>query len=190
MQNEKLKMKNGRPRRNMTLDFASFFLHFSFCIVLLLPLLLAACSAPLVNIPPLPGDVASHDPNSAGVLAVEVTALNHVLRRWAPAGGIYAIELPPGTTNESYQSVIKQLPPGASTSEQYGGELPTYRIVQVYMRGAHARVDVIKPDDVAGEQLVSVFEAVDISGWYAQRSRLWNIPVDDALRVMRDEPRP
>jgi len=146
------------------------------------------CSAPLVNIPPLPGDVASHNPNSAGVLAVEVTALNYVLRRWAPEGGVYAIELPSGTTEKSYRRVIGQLPEGASTPEQYGGELPTYRVAQVYMRGAHARVDVIKPDDLVGEQLVSVFETVDISGWYARRAKLWNIPVEDALRATRTEP--
>ena len=153
----------------------------------LLTFFMVGCSAPLVNIPPLPGDVAWHDPNGEGVLAVEVTALNHVLRRWAPAAGAYAVELPPGTTPESYQRVIEQLPKGVSTPEQYGGELPTYRVAQVYMRGTHARVDIVKPDDLSGEQLVSVFEAVDISGWYAQRSRLWNVPVDDALRVMRTE---
>ena len=141
-----------------------------------------------MNIPALPGDVASDNPNSAGVLAVEITALNDVLKRWPPEGGAYAIVLPEGTSEKSYRRVIGQLPEGASSTEQFGGELPTYTVAQVYMRGAHARVDVIKPHDLLGQQLVSVYEAVDISGWYARRSKLWHMPVDQAIRMTRQQP--
>ena len=152
--------------------------------------LLAGCAAPRVNVPPLPGDLASHDPNGSGVLAVQVAALRHVLRDWPPqrsAGNDgepgYAVVLPEGTTDKSYHRVLSQLPPG-STSDRAAG-LPTYTVAQVHMRGPHARVDVIKPDDVGGEQLVSAFGAIDISGWYIRRSKLWNIPVDQALRITR-----
>jgi hypothetical protein len=150
--------------------------------------ILAACSPPLVNIPPLEGDVASHNPNNSGVLAVQVTALNHVLRRWPPEGGVYAVALPEGTTEKSRQRVTEQLPVGIATPQEYDGPLPTYTVAQIYMRGPNARVDVIKPDERLGRRLVSVFQTVDISGWYAQRSKVWNIPVEQALRVTREEP--
>jgi hypothetical protein len=146
------------------------------------------CAAPLVNIPPLPGDVAFHSPNGKGVLAVQVTALRHVIQRWPPAGDAYAVVLPDGTTEESYRRIVGQLPEGTTTREQYGAELPTYEVAQVHISGTHARVDVVIPGPDGRPRLVSVFEAIDIGGWYARRSRLWNISVDEALRIVRASP--
>jgi hypothetical protein len=75
-----------------------------------------------------------------------------------------------------------------TTEGQYGGPVPAYRVEQLHISGAHARADVVLPGPDGRERLVSVFEAIDLGGWYARRSKLWNIPVDEALRIVRAAP--
>lgn len=156
--------------------------------LLLVVLLFSGCAAPLVNIPAVPGDVASDNPNGDGVIAVEVAALRHVLKTWPPEGGAYGVELPPGTTAESYRKVVGRLPEGVTTEAQFGSPIPTFTVAQIHIRGTDARVDIVRPSLEGRPALVSVFEAVDISGWYARRMKVWNIPVDQALRMIRQTP--
>lgn len=144
--------------------------------------LLTACGAPYVNVPPIPGDVAFHDPNANDVRAMEVKALRYLLQQYPPAGA-YAVALPPGTTTDTHAFVIAQLPGDhAPTAEQT--TLPTYRVAQIQGRTWSTRVDIIAPEPT-GERLVSVFLGHDIDGWFPLHARRWNVPVDQALQLAR-----
>ena len=157
-------------------------------LIYILPLLLSACAAPYVNIPPVKGDVAFHSPNGKGVIAVQTAALRYVVKRWPPKGDAYNVALPDGTTQESYRLVVGKLPEGVATPDQIGQPLPTYRVEQIHIEGPDARVDITLPGPDGRDRLVSVFEAIDMGGWYARRSKLWNIPVEEALKIIRSTP--
>ncbi|QNN22450.1 hypothetical protein HED60_09240 [Planctomycetales bacterium ZRK34] len=162
--------------------FARLFLVFAV-------LSLTACGSPYVNIPPLQGDSpAAHDPDGASVAKVEAVALKHLIVRDNPADG-YVVDLPAGTSKQTYAQVLDQLPVGAQTVGEGQSGLPHYEVAQVQVRGFSAQVDIIRPASALGKQeLVSVYVAVDMDGWYAQKTRVWRVPVDQALALARAAP--
>ncbi|MEX2672884.1 MAG: hypothetical protein WD294_12335 [Phycisphaeraceae bacterium] len=152
--------------------------------------LATGCSSNYVNVPTLDGSPASQDPNLVVVRRIEVEALNHVLRRYPP-GPSYAIELPPGTDAPTYWWVLRKLPEGGQQLDQLPDDMevpPLYRVAQVVVRGMVAQVEVVVPPGgiYDHDRLVSVFLSPDMNGWYANRSRMWRIPADQALRIVRE----
>lgn len=149
------------------------------------------CSGTYVNVPTLDGTVASQNPNLEVVRKVETEALRHVLNRYPPEGGSYAIELPDGTDAPTYWWILKNLPEGGEQLQRLEDDAeelpPLYRVEQVVIRGMIAQVEVvIPPGRYPDDRLVSVFLSPDIQGWYANRSRTWRIPADQALRKVRE----
>ena len=151
-------------------------------------LLLGGCAAPYINIPPLPGNVAWADPDATAVRAVEALALGHVIERWPAPGGRYAIKLPEGTSDLTYGWVGSRLAelveaPEAEAAEaaEETGEAPVYEVVRLRIRAARATVDVIKPALEDERRLVTVYLALKYRGWFVERGRLWQVPVDKAL---------
>ncbi|MDH3585271.1 MAG: hypothetical protein OER86_13790, partial [Phycisphaerae bacterium] len=152
-------------------------------------LLLGGCAAPYINIPPLPGNIAWADPDATSVRAVESLALGHVIDRWPAPGGRYAIQLPEGTADMTYGWVGSRLSelvgsaPGSEPAEPAAeiGEDPVYEVVRLRIRGARATVDVIKPALEDERRLVTVYLAMKYRGWFVERGRLWQVPVDQAL---------
>jgi len=155
-------------------------------------LLLGGCAAPYINIPPLPGNIARANPDATSVRAVEALALGHVIDRWPAPGGRYAIQLPEGTADITYGWVGSRLAemtgsgPDAEVAEPAApvaevGEDPVYEVVRLRIRASRATVDVIKPALEDERRLVTVYLAMKYSGWFVERSRLWQVPVDQAL---------
>ena len=151
--------------------------------------LIGGCGGTYVNVPKLDGSPASQDPNLVVVRRVEAEALRHVLLRYPPEGP-YAIELPDGTDDATYWWVLRNLPEGGEQIHRLPDDAeipPVYRVAQVVIRGLIAQVEVvIPPGRYEGDRLVSVFLSPDTEGWYANRSRLWTIPADQALRKIRE----
>lgn len=135
-----------------------------------------------INIPKQPGDVAWHSANDSTVRDVSAAALKHVITR-IPSPNAYAVVLSPGASKITYQQVMEQLP--GSPHRQQPGEikLPTFSVAGVYVRGTQAQVDVVRPTADGASQLVSVYLAFAIDGWFGQRHRVWNIPVAEAVRL-------
>lgn len=150
-------------------------------------LFLTACAAPRVNLPALEGDSASHDPNIKAVALIEAAALRHVWTKWPPRNKPVAYKLPDGTLGVTFAAVQSRLPEGLSMPLHDAPEgTPVYEVAQLHIRRAFARADVIQPTEDGRTQLVSVFLSPDLGGaWFAHRSKLWTIPVEEALRISR-----
>ena len=151
---------------------------------------LSGCGDPITNIPPLPGDTAFHDANDKAVRSAEAAGLLSVLKQWAPEGP-YAVSLPRGTSQATYNEVLAKLPAGGVVVLD-NPQLPVYKVVRVRIRAWNGQVEVIKPG-LAGtpDQLISVYVSVDTRGWYAVRNRLWRLPIEKALQISQenfDEP--
>lgn len=150
------------------------------------------CKSAHVNVPTLDGSAASQDPNLEVVRKVEVEALNHVLKRYPPPTDRYAIALPDGTNEATYWWVLRNLPEGAEQLQRLPEDEdipPIYRVEQIVIRGIVAQVEVVIPPGGIQDQnrLVTVYLSPDTQGWYANRSRLWNVPADRALRKIREQ---
>lgn len=158
-----------------------------FAAVAVAALLLGGCASPYINVPALPGDVASNDANNELALSMEVAALKHVLKE-RPPGGAYAISLPKGTSAESYAFVVSQLSPGVERhGEQAQAQMPVYKVNRVHGRTSHGQVDLIVPRELGGEDLINCYMALDIEGWYVQRSRVWRVPLDKAIHQLPND---
>lgn len=147
--------------------------------------LLGGCTSPYINIPAQPSDVAAHDPNYNTVQRVEVAAMTAVLKQRAEAGS-FTLKLPDGTLPSTYKWVLSQLPTGGNAWTKDGGFTPVYEVAAVYVRAGTAQVDVVRPipgNAASAGQLVSVYLDFTIEGWYAKRTRVWDIPVPDALKI-------
>ena len=148
-------------------------------VTLLLCLGLAGCGEFYTNVPPIPGDLAAHDPNDSRVASMEAVALKHILQKNPPTGA-YAIALPPGTNANTHNFVLSKLP----RTEPGSAEVGVYRVAQIQARSFSAQIDVVVPEG-SDTRLVSVFLGVDMDGWFALRSRKWGVPVDEALIMAR-----
>ncbi len=145
---------------------------------------LTGCGAQYVNVPPIPGDVAFHNPNGSDVRTMEIAALKYVLQRTPPKGS-FAIALPAGSTTDTQAYVMGRLPGGDAAAVVAGDALPTYRVAQIQARNWNCQVDVIAPEPNGDLRLTSVFLAKDIDGWFPMRGRKWSVPVDQALELAR-----
>ncbi len=141
-----------------------------------------------VNIPAQEGTRgASSDPNTASVAKAQAAALAHVLTRWAPAGP-YMVHLPNGSTAVTYEKVLSKLP-GEPVAFQAGE--PTVRVAQVLIRNLHATLDIILPIDGKPAVVTVSLEPDFGSGYAIARTRVWNLPVEQAIApVVLDAPQP
>jgi hypothetical protein len=141
---------------------------------------LAGCGTFYTNVPPLPGDLAAHDPNDRRVANMEAAALKHILQN-NPPGGPYVIGLPPGTNAATAALVLSKLPP----TQAGAADAKVYRVAQIQARSFNAQVDVVAPEPNNDTRLISVFLGTDMDGWFVLRSRKWGVPVDEALLMAR-----
>jgi len=151
--------------------------------LLMFALLLPGCGAPYVRVPPMEGDFALNDPNDGHIVKVEAASLRHVLLKYHQSAP-YAIDLPAGTSSENYEWVLSNLPPGGVRVGKAPTDTPMYRVAQVFVKGNLAQADVIIPRP-EGPRLVTIKCVPDLQGWYAAQSKLWNLPVEQALPQAR-----
>lgn len=167
-------------------------------------LVLSACS-PYTNIPPANGDWASNSPNTRAVRSVSVKAIQKALEA-EPFNGPYYVALPQRTTPETYALVTAALggdaliptnvPPmqvdenGKVIKDEIsiqfdpieepvvGGDFPAVEIRSVYIRGAEAKVDVVRPS-TSGRRLSTVDLVWEGAfGWAAVDIRAWRVDPD------------
>lgn len=136
------------------------FLRLTTLLTLAGTIALASCTREYANYPPITGDEfatknvnASFNMKNAMAAALRWTAL-----RYPPPGGEnapFAINLPAGSSEETYQRVIELIGRGAQpVSEANANSLPVYHVTRVWLRGEIARIDIVRP----------VFEVADKPG--------------------------
>jgi hypothetical protein len=152
--------------------------------MLVLSAAVSGCAA-YVNIPEQPGDIAGDSANGRNVRAVSVAALRHVLN-YQPPNGNYAVALPAGASDTTYQWVLDRMPPTALRHDSPAAAgLAVYEVAAIYIRGTDAQVDVVFPTRSGEKRLMTVWQDVAVDGWFVTRDRLWEIPAEEALQSSR-----
>jgi len=162
----------------------------------LLASLLSLCSAAgcssYVNIPAQDKDIARHNPNLDSVIDVELAALRASLVD-QPIEGPFRVELPEGTAESTYTAILSKLDQDAVYDMENlpDYKLPTLDLRRVNIRGTYAWVDIIRPWDPAApsgpRHLFTVYLQWEITtGWRADDTRIWRVPVDEALTQSMD----
>lgn len=138
---------------------------------------------PYVNIPGQPGSIADTSVNDLGVREAIAVSLKYVMRNDPPAGE-FALLLPDGTTDYSYTKVFSQVGSGRRFSEA-DAAAPVYEVISVQVRGLDGQVDLVPPIETTdGEARVqTVYLRHRLDSWHAQRSKLWNMSVSDAMEL-------
>lgn len=137
-----------------------------------------------INVPEQRGDLASHSVNTGTFREAVTAALKRIISKYPPEGP-YAFSLPEGADRETYGFVLDRLEgqPAVVAPETAGQ--PTYRVMQVLIRGDNGQIDIVHPIPGEIERLSSVRVHWDAWGWFAHDDRLWRIPIEDALRLAR-----
>ncbi|MEO0514454.1 MAG: hypothetical protein AAF086_04070 [Planctomycetota bacterium] len=169
---------------------------------LLLSLSLPGCS-PYTNIPADNGDLASSNPNTKPVIGVAIASIQKALEA-EPLRGPYTVAMPRRTTPETYALIVHALGNDAliptnvpvveigdngkpiKTEEELQpiespialAEFPTVEVRSVYIRGANAKVDIVRPS-TSGRRLSTVDLVWEAGfGWSAVSIRAWRVDPD------------
>ncbi len=129
------------------------------------------------NVPVPESAPAFKSANHFQSIAVVRKALAKVIEQY-PVEGVYAINLPTGTSPESFEQVIAGLPEGAIIPhEGMSSEIPVYHIGRVWIRASDAKVDVVYPfrgaDDRVENQNVTVWLSGGVRKWRVYRQQHW-----------------
>lgn len=157
--------------------------------VWVLGLALAGCS-PYVNIPGEPGSVATASTNDLGVREAIAESLKLVIRQDPPAAD-WAIVLPEGTSDRNYAYVIEEVGGGKRLADA-AGDAPVYDVVSIRIRGLDGYVDLVPPVELTRgvARVQTVYLKHKLDQWHAQWSRLWHIPVADAMAIANPDAAP
>ncbi|MFO0859570.1 MAG: hypothetical protein U0570_03375 [Phycisphaerales bacterium] len=113
----------------------------------LLALSAGSCAHEYANYPPITGDDwAIKNVNTQNMRAAMAAAVRWTAMRYPPPGNAFAINLPAGTTPETYAAVAAAVGNGATpVTEANAKSLPVYHVTRVWLRGSIARIDVVRP---------------------------------------------
>lgn len=143
-------------------------------------ILLTGCVS-YTNVPVPNSAPAFESANHAASISVIARALNEVISKYpaSDASGAYTINLPSGTTPESAQKIIDQLPSGAIMPyEGMSDEIPVYHIGRIWIRASDAKVDVVYPftfvDGSTQDQSVTVWISGGVRKWKVYRMQHWS----------------
>lgn len=90
--------------------------------------------------------VAPGSPNFIQVKPVVIASLKAVAEKYHPdSAGPYAVNLPAGLTREGREDVFHYLDVNAVPLSHRTDDLPIYHVGRVWVRGADAKVDIIRP---------------------------------------------
>lgn len=133
------------------------------------------------NVPVPESAPAFESANHTQSIAVVRAALIGVINRH-PVDGAYFVNLPAGTTPETFEKIASRLPgePMMPTDELRGefDSLPTYHIGRIWIRASDAKVDVIYPftgmDGTTSMENVTVWLSGGVRHWRIYRYQNWS----------------
>lgn len=158
--------------------------------VLVLGSALWGCS-PYVNIPGEPGSVATETTNDLGVREAIAESLKLVIRQDPPPTADWALVLPEGTTDRNYDYMFDRVGAGKRLADA-ADDAPVYEVLSIQVRGLDGQVDLVPPVELTHgtARVQTVYLKHRLDQWYAQRARLWNIPVPDAMVLANPDAAP
>jgi len=133
--------------------------------------------------------LASSSPNFIQVKPVVEEALREVIERYHPDwAGAYAVNLPSGMTATAQEAIVAELGDDARAMTRENAHLPTYSVGRIWVRGAKAKVDVIrpvleigpKPDGGIAYQGMTVWLNAGLNPWRVDFVQPWAIGVVEA----------
>jgi hypothetical protein len=133
--------------------------------------------------------LASSSPNFIQVKPVVEAALLEVIERYHPDwAGVYAVNLPVGMTAAAQEAILANLDDNARAMTRENAHLPTYSVGRIWVRGAKAKVDVIrpvleigpKPDGGIVYQGMTVWLDAGLNPWRVDFVQPWSIGVVEA----------
>ena len=110
-------------------------------------LMLSGCIS-YTNVPEPESAPAFKSANHSQAIRVTRVALDEVIQRYPmrDAQGHYSVNLPVGTTLESAQKIVQNLPDGVVLPyEGMDDSIPVYHIGRIWIRASDAKVDVLYP---------------------------------------------
>lgn len=133
------------------------------------------------NVPVPESAPAFESANHTQSIAVVSAALGGVINKH-PVDGAYLVNLPAGTTPETFEKIASRLPgePMMPTDELRGAfdSLPTYHIGRIWIRASDAKVDVIYPftaiDGTTTMENVTVWLSGGVRHWRIYRYQNWS----------------
>lgn len=130
--------------------------------------------------------VAPGSPNFIHVRPVVAASLKEVIAKYHPqSAGAYTVNLPAGMTPSSRNDLVYGLGPDAMLLTHSTDALPIYHVGRVWIRGADARVDIIRPvlelgTTPTGEpvyQGMTVWLQGGVNDWAVELVQPWSIGV-------------
>jgi hypothetical protein len=147
----------------------------------LLPL--AACT-PHARYPDVRGDVVTADLNIMPSPVVMRLALQRVGGRHLSGVRPYAVDFPPVVDEDVARAIADKMGDHVSVAWDAPQGAPVIEISRVWILGDQAQVDVRRPVEGLGHQLLTVRLRADIRGWRVDGVRSWpvgfeleNVPV-------------
>ena len=142
-----------------------------------LPALLLAGCVSYTNVPVPESAPAFKSANHTQSIMVVSRALENAITKH-PVSGPYAINLPVGTTPESFERIISELPEGAMIPfEGMSSDVPVYHIGRIWIRASDAKVDVVYPfqraDGTGQDQSVTIWLSGGVRAWRVHREQYW-----------------
>lgn len=136
---------------------------------------LSGCTS-YTNVPGPESTLAGQDPNARQPSRAVETALLWTVRRH-PVDGPFVINLPPGTSTETAESIAGALGPMARIPESATTDLPVYHVSRVWIRLSDGKVDVVFPTrDGLGRDIqrgVTTWMNSGIRSWTVSRGQYW-----------------
>jgi len=150
--------------------------------------------------PPVKGDLAGHDTNSATMVDIMAASLNWTATRYA-VDGAWAVSFPERTMRERAQQVLDRVDDAdvfLLTEETQ--DLPVYAIGRIIVRGSEAELDLHRPVTAMGpgpggvypHQAVTLRLRGGLRPWRVESSQAWTIGTvaTPTFNVYRDEAPP
>ena len=130
------------------------------------------------NVPVPSSAPAFKNANHYQSITVLTRALESVINEH-PVDGAYAINLPSGTTPETFGKITARLPAGAvMPTDEMSSDMPIYHIGRIWIRASDAKVDVIYPftgmDGVTSDQNVTIWLSGGVRRWRVYRKQHWS----------------
>jgi hypothetical protein len=129
------------------------------------------------NVPGPESALAGQDPNGRQASRAAEAALVWTVRRH-PVDGPFVINLPPGTSLETAQSIAAAVGPMAQLPDAATGDLPVYHVSRVWIRLSDGKVDVVFPTrDGLGREIqrgVTAWMNAGVRPWTVSRGQYWS----------------
>ncbi len=138
-----------------------------------LSLIVVTACAPLATFPPVDGSVQLSSPTTEPIPTLMAEAIRYAQSRYGDGAEVFAINLPPQTPAQVYDTVISRLGGG---HPQFDSDEPAYHVTSVRARGLRAEVDLFYPRTDGFYEFVTIsFRRDVLSGYEVLSTRLWRI---------------